>query len=173
MAFHSFTCVHTWPRLSQNTSYILNLISMCLLLQHYNLIQIMGKIDIIFIELGMNGDILHAFKGNNSWYIKFYMIDWLIDWLIDCYTYNFRIKLGNVQMVYFYFSIKVWCVFFYLELIAPIASAGPALNQMDQLLPIGPPHLRCQSPGVIYSWLFKYTQHTAGFTDNNTASCTS
>ena len=48
---------------------------MCLLLQHYNLIQIMGKIDIIFIELGMNGDILHAFKGNNSWYIKFYMID--------------------------------------------------------------------------------------------------
>jgi hypothetical protein len=38
----------------------------------------MGKIDIIFIELGMNEDILHAFKGNNSWYINFYMIDWLI-----------------------------------------------------------------------------------------------
>jgi hypothetical protein len=69
----------------------------------------MGKIDIIFIELGMNEDILHAFKGNNSWYINFYMIDWLI----DCYTYNFRIKLGNVQMVYFYFSIKIWCGFFF------------------------------------------------------------
>ena len=38
----------------------------------------------------------------------------------------------------------------------------PDLSQLDQLLPIGPP------AGVIYSWLFKYTQqHTAGFTENS------
>ena len=34
---------------------------------------------------------------------------------------------------------------------------------MDELLPIRP------WAGVIYSWLFRYTQHTAGFTENNKA----
>jgi len=39
--------------------------------------------------------------------------------------------------------------------------SGPALNQFDQLLQIG------AQAGVIYSWLFKYTYHTVGFTENN------
>jgi hypothetical protein len=42
--------------------------------------------------------------------------------------------------------------------------AGLALIQLDQLFQIGP------RAGVIYSWLFKYTQqHTACFTENNWA----
>ena len=42
--------------------------------------------------------------------------------------------------------------------------AGLALIQLDQLFQIGP------RVGVIYSWLFKYTQqHTACFTENNWA----
>ena len=38
---------------------------------------------------------------------------------------------------------------------------GPTISQLNQLLPIG------QRTGAIYSLLFKYTQHTVGFTDNN------
>jgi hypothetical protein len=38
----------------------------------------------------------------------------------------------------------------------------PAVNQLNQLFPIGP------RAGVIYSWLLKYTlQHTTGVTENN------
>ena len=46
-----------------------------------------------------------------------------------------------------------------LDLVRVLLQTGPALNQM---LPIWP------LDGVIYSWLFKYTQqHTAGFTENS------
>ena len=39
---------------------------------------------------------------------------------------------------------------------------GPAFSQLNQLLPIRP------RVGVIYSWLFRYTQqHTACFTENS------
>ena len=48
------------------------------MLQHLNIEQIMEKIYAIFI------DFLPTFKGNNS---------------CNCKTYNFRIKVGNVQMV--------------------------------------------------------------------------
>jgi hypothetical protein len=44
----------------------------------------------------------------------------------------------------------------------PYMDIGPALSQLDQLLPIGS-HDR-----VVYSRMFKYTQqYTAGFTENN------
>jgi hypothetical protein len=39
--------------------------------------------------------------------------------------------------------------------------SGPALSQFDLLVQIG------ARAGVIYSWLFKYAYHTAGFTENN------
>jgi hypothetical protein len=35
---------------------------------------------------------------------------------------------------------------------------GPAFSKVDQLLAIG------SCTGVIYSWLFKYTQHATDFT---------
>ena len=45
----------------------------------------MGKTYFIFIELGMEWDPLPTLKGNNPWKM-----------------YNFRINVGNVQMVYWY-----------------------------------------------------------------------
>jgi hypothetical protein len=39
--------------------------------------------------------------------------------------------------------------------------SGRALSQLDTLLLIGPRDV------AIYSQLLKYTQHTAGFTENN------
>jgi hypothetical protein len=53
---------------------------MYMLLQHYNFEQNMGK---YIINFAWEGIPLYDLKGNNSWK-----------------TYNFRIKVGNVQIVY-------------------------------------------------------------------------
>ena len=57
------------------------------------------------------------------------------------------------------YAIRVLYVYTFLRQLYTWTCTGPALSQLDQLLVIG---LRT---GVIYSQLFKYTQHTAGFTE--------